>query len=320
VALIVEVRNRSRAEAAFRASPLSVLPIGVPPEVVTGLLRAASDPHAGVRFDALHVLSLLAPAPLDATSADRLTNLLGDADPGTRLAATRALGRLQVKTAGEALIHGMNDPDERVRLAAMRAVGELGDERAVQALTERLQYHGRGPAAEAALDGLARIGHSSSEPVFRQHLGDRAPALRRIAAEGLARSVNPTLAQELELLRSGERDDSVRLALSFALQRMGRPYLDRLIEPLANGRLAGQSHGYLLELGASSESIRALHSYTRDPDPAIRAVVVDVLGMVGGPPEVTLLEPLRQDPHPMVAAAATRAVSRLQLGLERGAP
>ena len=100
----------------------------------------------------------------------------------------------------------------------MRAPGELREERAVQALTEQLNFYEKGEGAWSALDALARIAHQSSVPLFQSRLDDKDPSLRRAAVEGLARAGDATTVAEVRhrggpgRRGAGARGDGVRAA------------------------------------------------------------------------------------------------------------
>jgi hypothetical protein len=205
-------------------------------------------------------------------------------------------GRLQAGNAGDALIKAVNDSQAPVRYAAMRALGEIHDRRAVQALTEQFNFYGKGEGAWSALDALA-------------HLADRDPFLRRASAEGLGRVRDASEVPALEIGAGNDSSEMVRAAMAFALQKLGRNYIPRLVESLDSDKDAAQAAAYLIELGPSISS--ELVPLLQDPSPAIRANVATVLGVVGGDAAVAALQPLAQDKDRTVAQAAARALERI---------
>ncbi|MCA1561083.1 MAG: HEAT repeat domain-containing protein, partial [Acidobacteria bacterium] len=225
---VIEVRNRSRAKAAFDAGPTAVRAQAVPPALVPNLLAALRDEHARVRLDAAYTIGVAARPPLGAENAKRLVAELDHYDPAIRATVARVLGRLQVLAASDALVNALNDSNEDVRVAAMRALGDLRSNTAVQALTDQVTFYGKGPGAGAALDALARIAHATSVPLFKSRAADKDPAIRRAAVEGLARALDASAIADLEVAIGMESSEPVRLAMAFALQKLGREYLDRL--------------------------------------------------------------------------------------------
>jgi HEAT repeat protein len=311
VALVVEVRNAGGAPAAFDLGPLAVWPRPAPPELVHALLQAIDDEHPRVRLEATYALGSIARPPLDVQWAPQIIKALDHYDPAIRTAAARVAGRLQVKAAGDMLIKAVNDSSPPVRFAAMRALGALGEERAVQALTEQFNHYGKGEGAWSALEALGRIGHASSVPLFKARLGDRDHFLRRAAAEGLGRSGETSEIAALEIGVGNDTSPMARAAMAFALQKLGRNYLPRLVEFMTSAKTAPQVGEYLLELGPAVAPLLLPH--LQDPSGAMRANVALVLGAIGGDEALAALEPLTSDPVRDVARAASRAVERIKL-------
>ncbi len=102
-------------------------------------------------------------APLKDADAARLIKALDHYDSAVRGGAARVIGRLQVKSAADGLLKAVNDSNEQVRFASIRALGEIGEVSAVPAITEQLNYYGKGTGAAAALGAL----RPDREPVER---------------------------------------------------------------------------------------------------------------------------------------------------------
>jgi HEAT repeat protein len=101
--------------------------------------------------------------------------------------------------------------------------------------------------------------------------------------------------------------------MAFALQKLGRNYVARLIEFLDEPKLTLQVQEYLLELGPAVE--KELLPSLQEPDASIRAAVADVLGELGGDASLSALQAL-QDRDKDVVEAATRAVTRIKMRRE----
>jgi HEAT repeat protein len=307
---LVEVRNRGGAPTAFDLGPLAAWPRPAPPEVIAALLQAVDDENARVRLEAIYAVGVVANGPLASDAAERLIKALDHFDPAVRTGAARVAGRLGVTAAGDALITAVNDSNAGVRYAAMRALGSIRDERAVSALTEQLTHYGKGEGASAALDGLARIAHGSSAPVFTERLADRDPLLRRAAAEGLGRVGDAGAAGALETGAGNDPSNMVRAAMAYALQKLGRNYVPRLIEFLDDAKTTLQVQDYMLELGPAIE--KELLPSLQETDPGIRAGVADVLGQIGGEASLASLRAVK-DENKDVLQAARRAVERIEI-------
>jgi len=309
VAGFVEVRNPGHAAAAFDQGPLAVAPHAAPPELVDGLLRATDDENAKVRREAIYTLGTIARGPLSAAQSAQLIKALDHYDPAIRAAAARVIGRLKVATAGDALMKAVSDSQPPVRYASMRALGAIRDRRALPALTEQLNFYGKGEAAWSALDALAHLADPSSVPLFKARLADKDPFLRRAAAEGLGRAGDASELTALEIGAGNDGSEMVRAAMAFTLQKLGRNYVTRLVESL-DSKAAPQVAEYFLELGSAVAP--ELASHLQDPSVEIRANVATVLGAIGDTTTVDALQPLTQDKDRGVAQAATRAIERLK--------
>jgi len=325
VGLVIEVRNKIAADAAFASGPLAVGARPVPIQVLNALRQAARDANPRVGMEALYGFGVLGAEPggarrramLTAAGVD-LASMLGAANPAYRLAAARVIGRVFEwrpgdgpvdAVVGDAMVGAMNDREGSVRLAAIQALGALRYERALGALTERFQYFGRGDVAEASLAAIARIAHPASVLLFVPQLASKNDALKTSAIEGLARIGDRSRRANIESALSGETDDRVLLAGKFADVLLSGATLDPLAEALRRPKLSMQARQYLTE--AARGRARAFARHAQDPDVQIRIGVADVLGMAGDPDALPILESMRRDREPQVTLAVERALARL---------
>jgi HEAT repeat protein len=322
---VFEVRNRVVAEAAFSAGPLALGFHPVPRELLTALLAAVPDDNAYIGMEALYAFGTLA---VDAagsarrellrTAAPEFAAFVGASDAGQRVAALRVTGRVFARhtddppgneTVGDAVVLALNDPDRLVREAARAALGAMRYERAVQALTDLLLHHRRGVVADELLDALARIGHGASKHLMTTALDTGSTAMKRSAIEGLARMDDGTALTAIDQAVGRDRDESLMLARAFASVRLGKGTLEEIVNALTRGRLRDQAIGYVIELAPGRAAMLA--RFAQDPDPAIRVVIADALGLSGDPAALRIVEPMTRDTDPRTSRAATRAVARL---------
>ena len=306
----VEVRSRGAAVAAFEMGPLAVWPRPAPPELITALLKAVDDENARVRLEAIYAVGTIARPPVASEVEQALIKTLDHYDPTIRAGAARVAGRLRIKAAGDAMITAVNDSNTDVRFAAMRSLGMIREERAVTTLTEQLKFYGRGEGAWSALDGLARIAHASSASLFTARLADKDEFVRRAAAEGLGRAGDKSAVSALETGAGNDPSNMVRAAMQYALQKLGRNYVARLVEFLDENRTVAQAQEYLIEFGPAIE--HELLPSLQESDPAIRAAVAEVLGEIGGDGSLKALQDLKDRSKDVVDAAA-RAVERIRM-------
>jgi HEAT repeat protein len=312
VGLLLEVRNRNRVAAMFDMGPLAVWPRAVPTELIQELLKAVDDESGRVRNEAIYAIGVVGGTGFPAESEATLVKALDHYDADVRAGAARVIGRLKIKSVGEALIKSIDDSNRDVRFAAMRGLGDIAEASAVKILTDQVIYYGKGEGAWVALQALAQIGDPSSVPLFIQHLSNKDPLMRRAAAEGLGRAGDASQVSQLETGAGNDLSPTTRVAMAFALQKLGRNYVARLVDFLSVDDLSLQVQGYLLELGADIEM--ELLPRLQEPDEVVRARVAQVLGAIGGESSLAALEGLKgKDKDRTVASAAQRAVERIKL-------
>lgn len=312
IGLLLEVRNRGGAAGAFDMGRLAVWPKAAPPTLIQELLKAVDDENARVRNEAIYAIGVVGTAGFPTDSESTLNKALDHYDADVRAAAARVIGRLDIKSAADTLIKSIDDSNRDVRYAAMRSLGDIGESRAVKTLTDQVIYYGKGEGASAALQALAQIADPSSVPVFVQQLTSKDPLMRRAAAEGLGRVGDMSQVTMLETGAGNDLEATTRAAMAFALQKLGRRYVSRLVDFLSADDLSQQVQGYLIELGEDIE--KDLLPRLHEPDEVIRARVVQVLGAIGGEPSLVALEGLKgKDKDRTVASAVERAVERIKL-------
>jgi len=310
VGFVVEKRQPAVAAAAFDLGPVALWPRPAPPALIASLLKAIDDENGRVRLEATYALGVVARPPLPGDASQQLIKALDHYDPAVRAAAARVAGRLKVTAAGDTLLKAVNDSNADVRYAAMRALGAINEVRAASALTEQFAYYRKGEGAWAALDALAHLAQPASGSLFKERLTDKDPFIRRAAAEGLGR-LGDTSSTE-QLVQGATSDDSgmVRVAMAFALAKLGRNYVTRIVDAMDSPKMVTQAQEYLIELGPSIQ--KDLFAPLLESEPSIRGGVAEVLGVIGGEDTLPRLQPLTQDRDPDVAAAAKRAIARIK--------
>ncbi len=285
------------------------LPLHTPvePGVYDALGRTLSDAEPSVRRQAAFALGIL-----DGRSAVReLQNALQDGDDGVRAAAASALGKVGSEDDGRALVPLIQDPSSQVRLRALRSLGVLRTRAAGPALRETYASARGKDAGQGVLEALARVADPESRDLLTRLVQDPDPVKKRLAVEGLARISDAAMLPAFKKDYQRERDDELRLALAFALTRLGdHAFIDSLVLCLPSRTLGGRCMGYLAELGPSV--LTELHAYLADPDAEIRAALCDLLGAIGNEGSLARLQPLVGDPSAKVADAANRAIERVR--------
>lgn len=213
---------------------------------------------------------------------------------------------------GNALIEAVNNREPQVYRAAMASLGQLRYARATNALADQLSYYQRGPDGQAALEGLAGVGHPTSLDIFKRFLTNADADMRRFAVEGVARAGTTADLADLQGMGQTEKSNAVLLAVHYATLKLGAPAKpDALVAALRDARLRPLALQYLLDLSPSIAPMLA--EALQGQDPETRMLVADVLGFSRDPTVIPRLEAAANDPDADAARAAQRAIDRIKL-------
>ncbi len=326
VGLLIEVRNDISAAALFKQGSGVLNPRPVELDVLTALRAMSRDDNPRVAVEAVYAFGLLADnvygaerRRLLAESAAELGAAVGVPQRELRSAAVQVIARLYAwrvgdlaadVTVGDALVTALNDREPAIRMTAIDAIGALRYDRGVQALTDLYTHYERGAMAVSALEGLARIAHPASLPLFVAALSGRDVSLRLAAVEGLARSGATDQRGAIDALMRNERNAELVLAGHFAAVLLSNGPVDELVGGLERSRLRPKALQYLEDIAPGRGNVLGPH--VQDPDVTIRLDLIEVLGRSGDPQALGVVQRMQQDTEPAVARAAVRAVARLQ--------
>jgi len=169
-------------------------------------------------------------------------------------------------------------------------------------------------AQQAPIDG---IDARSNPAEFAKQLGSTDPHVRQRSAEALARLAATDQRKLVEGYQLQEKNKEVKLALDWALYRMGRSEaLYRIVDELDSGRQE-QAIGYLSEL----ESPDVLYPFLKRSKnaPRINAGLLKALALTGDAQTLELIKPFRESPQPYVAEAAEIASDEIEKRLNEPA-
>jgi HEAT repeat protein len=157
----------------------------------------------------------------------------------------------------------------------------------------------------------------SNPAEFAKQLGSSDPLLRQRSAEALARLAATDQIKLVEGYQLQEKNKEVRLALDWALYRMGKAEaLYRVVDDLDSGR-QDQAVGYLSEV----ESPDLLYPFLKRTNntPRINAGLLKVLARIGDAQTLELVKPFRESHQPYVAEAAEIAHDEIEKRLSEPA-
>lgn len=153
---------------------------------------------------------------------------------------------------------------------------------------------------------------------FAKQLGSSDPLVRQRSAEALARLAATDQRKLVEGYQVQEKNKEVRLALEWALYRMGRSeMLFRIVDELDSGRQE-QAVGYLSELESPDELYPFLKRTSNAP--RINAGLLKALARIGDAQSLELIKPFRDSHQPYVAEAAEIAHDEIEKRLGEPAP
>jgi HEAT repeat protein len=169
-------------------------------------------------------------------------------------------------------------------------------------------------AQQSAVDVDAR----SDPKDFAKQLGSTDPLVRQQGAEALARLAANDQRKLVEGYQLQEKNKEVRLALEWALYRMGRSeMLFRIVDELDSGRQE-QAIGYLSELESPDELYPFLKRNNNAP--RINAGLLKALARIGDAQSLDLIKPFLESHQPYVAEAAEIAHDEIEKRLGEPAP
>jgi HEAT repeat protein len=169
-------------------------------------------------------------------------------------------------------------------------------------------------AQQQPIDG---VDARSNPAEFAKGLGSTDSMVRQRSAEALAKLAATDQIKLVEGYQLQEKNREVRLALDWALYRMGRANaLYRIVNELDSGRQQ-QAVGYLSEL----ESPDVLYPFLKRTNnaPRISAGLLKALARIGDAQTLELVKPFRESHQPYVAEAAEVAHDEIEKRLSEPA-
>lgn len=163
---------------------------------------------------------------------------------------------------------------------------------------------GQSTADDASVDARA------DTAAFARQLGDFNPVIRQQAAEALARLAAVDQRKLVEGYHVQEKNKKVRLALDWAIYRMGKSEaLFRIVREVDSSRNE-QAIGYLAQL----ESPALLYPFLKEDSNAakVNAGLLKALARIGDAETLELIKPYLESFQPYVAEAAENATDEIE--------
>jgi HEAT repeat protein len=169
--------------------------------------------------------------------------------------------------------------------------------------------HGQSP-----IDGIDARSNTAD---LAKQLASSDPLVRQRSAEALARLAATDQRKIVEGYALEEKNKDVRLALEWALYRMGKSEsLFRVVRDLDSGR-QDQAIGYLSAL----ESPEFLYPFLKEQNnpPKVTAGLLKALARIGNADTLEIIKPYRESLQPFVAEAAETASDEIEKRLSQEA-
>jgi hypothetical protein len=161
--------------------------------------------------------------------------------------------------------------------------------------------------AQQPIDG---VDARSNPAEFTKQLGSTDPLLRQRSAEALARLAATDQRKLVEGYQLQEKNKEVRLALDWALYRMGKEEaLYRVVNDLDSDRQQ-QAVSYLAEFETPDTLYPFLKRTTNTP--RLNAGLLKVLARIGDAQTLDVVKPFRESHQPYVAEAAETAHDEIE--------
>ncbi len=243
-----------------------------------------------------------------------LTGAMKSLPADRQIVVIQALGVRGEKSAVPALLDAAKSGDPRVRVAAIQAVTELGDPSAVPMLVQLLDDSDR-EVAKAAQDALATFPGSQADTVVMRMFAGNDTDKQRLALDLMGRR-RMTSGIPALLKAAGESGSKVRADATKMIGDLGGPeQLPAVLDLLKN---ASQSQ----DLGAVEQAMTAICLKATDSKPLAdamiaqldaaqppqKAILVRVLGAVGGPNALQAVVACAKSDNADVRSAAARAL------------
>ena len=156
----------------------------------------------------------------------------------------------------------------------------------------------------------AQVDARADSSAFARQLGSGDPLVRQRAAEALARLAAVDQKKLIEGYQLQEKDKRVRLALDWALYRIGKSEaLFRMVRELDSSRHE-QAVSYLMQLDGPA----LLYAFLKQEDnqPKTTVGLLEALARIGDSESLEMVKPFRNSFYPGVAEAAELATEKIE--------
>lgn len=255
-------------------------------------------------------------------SPEQIRAFLKGTDRGDRKRALKAIDRMKDRAQKIAFLREVLAMDDRrMKEDAVRMLDDIGAPEGIELAASILRNEESSSLRERAVRELGDIGGPQAVAALQSALGDESSSVRSRIARELGDIGGP---QAMAALQSAFGDESleVRTRVAIELRDLGDPapaqQLIHYISPNLrdqDGALREDTVRILGNVGTPS-SLPLLQEALRDPNSDVRREAVDALRDTKLEGALPILQQALNDPHPSVVRDAQRAIERLQKAAE----
>jgi HEAT repeat protein len=250
------------------------------------LREALRSPNPRMRNGAVQVLRRLRVPE----SLPDLVAALEDGSSYVRLAAVNALGQFRGQNALEGLMVALNDESDDVAAAAVSALSGMGPEVGLALLPRLTDPEPRVRCNVVRV--LRQAGGATAVPSLIQFLNDPDEAVRTYAVTSLMELKDPRSVKPL--VERLKKEEQIQWLIAYALQAMAEECADELLSAVGNDQFCYTRNIILLRMGERAQEV--LVQRAQSGEGTSRLTAIALLGMLGDPAAVPVLEKLLPDP------------------------
>jgi len=192
---------------------------------------------------------------------------------------------------------------------ACYCIGKINYTQGIPALINLYNYSSNTKYQKYALVGLSLLASKEATKLFMTNLKSQDPEFRVISAEAFGRMGDAGYTEEVGRIFLGEQNTSAKLAMDFALFKLGRKEnMMNLIKAL--DLYPDEVKAYILECGA--DGFAEISRYMPNLSNSTKIKLIKIMGYSYNPAAIKYIEPYLNDADIDVATTSFEAVKRLK--------
>jgi len=254
-----------------------------------------------IAIKAIHTLRIKAAVP------DLIRIMKGDAEIIVEILKTFA--DFEVEGVGKDILPLLISKNDKIVSYAAYCLGKIKYSPAIPNLIQLYNYSSDLKYQKYALLGLSLLAGKEAKDIFLKSLKFEDNDFKILAAEGLGRIADPSYTEDLARSFLLEKDEKVKLALDFALFKLGRKeHMINLIK--ARNLYPEIIKAYIIELG--DDGFAELSRYLPNLENSEKVKFIKIMGASYNPAAIKYIEPYLNDQDIEIATTAFEAIKKLK--------